>query len=75
MPPTDNGRICWGCIRVSGDEQADRDLPVAGQHRALGEYAHEHDLILDRVFVNEARSGSSDQRERLRTSLLDGDRH
>jgi len=32
MPP-----IVWAYIRVSGDEQAGRGLPVAGQRRASGE--------------------------------------
>lgn len=55
--------VAWGYIRVSGDEQADRGLPVAGQRRALAEYAQEHGVFLERVFVDEARSGGSDQRE------------
>ena len=58
-----SNHVSWGYIRVSGDEQADRGLPVAGQRRALEEYAREHNHILQRVFVDEARSGGSDQRE------------
>lgn len=53
----------WAYIRVSGDRQADRGLPVAGQRRAIEEYAREHSLHLSRVFVDEARSGGTDQRK------------
>lgn len=55
--------IVWAYIRVSGDAQADRGLPVAGQRRAIEEYAREHNLHLARVFVDEARSGDTDQRK------------
>ena len=64
-----SGHVSWGYIRVSGDEQADRGLPVAGQRRALEEYAREHNLILERVFVDEARSGGSDQREQFQLMM------
>ncbi len=53
----------WADMRVSGDEQADRGLPVAGQRLAIEEYAQEHNLHLARVFVDEARSGGTDQRK------------
>lgn len=64
-----NGHTAWGYIRVSGDEQADRGLPVAGQRRALAEYAQEHGVYLERVFVDEARSGGSDQREQFQLMM------
>ena len=38
----------WPYIRVSGDEQADRGLPGAGQRRAISEYAREHSLDVGR---------------------------
>ena len=59
----------WAYIRVSGDAQADRGLPVAGQRRALEEYAGEHSLHLARVFVDEARSGGTDQREQFQLMM------
>ena len=55
----------WPYIRLSGDEQADRGLPVAGQRRAITDYAREHSLDLARVFVDDARSGSTDPREQF----------
>jgi len=59
----------WAYIRVSGDEQADRGLPVAGQRRAIEEYASERNLHLARVFVDEARSGGTDQREQFQLMM------
>jgi len=59
----------WAYIRVSGDAQADRGLPVAGQRRAVEEYAREHKLRLGRVFVDEARSGGTDQREQFQLMM------
>jgi len=47
-------------LRVSGDEQADRGLPIAGQRESIARYAEEHHLRILRWFVDEARSGSSD---------------
>jgi len=52
----------YAYLRVSGDEQADRGLPIAGQRRAVEQYAAEHGLHLARVFVDEAKSGASDER-------------
>lgn len=62
-------RTVWAYIRVSGDQQADRGLPVAGQRRAIEEYAGEHNLHLARVFVDEARSGGTDQREQVQLMM------
>lgn len=57
MTPT-----AWAYLRVSGDEQADRGLPIAGQRRALQEYADAHALPIARWFVDEARSATSTRR-------------
>ena len=38
----------WAYIRVSGDEQADRGFPVAGQRRAITDHAREHSLDVGR---------------------------
>ena len=54
--------IAYAYIRVSGDEQADRGLPVAGQRQEIQRYAEQHDITLARVFVDEARPGSTDDR-------------
>ena len=49
-------------IRVSGDAQADRGLPVAGQRDAITRYAAEHGIDVVRWFIDEARPGSNDDR-------------
>ena len=59
----------FGYIRVSGDEQADRGLPVAGQRERIQRYAAEHDMELDHVYVDEARPGSSDVREQFQLMM------
>jgi len=59
----------WAYIRVSGDEQADRGLPVAGQRRAILEYAEQHGLNVGRFFVDEARSGGTDRREQFQLMM------
>lgn len=57
--------IAYAYIRVSGDEQADRGLPVAGQRQALERYAAEHNIIIDHYFIDEARPGGTDNRARF----------
>ena len=57
--PLAPGARVWSYLRVSGDEQADRGLPIAGQRRAHQEYADRHGLIIVRWFVDEAKSGGS----------------
>lgn len=42
---------------------------MAGQRRAIEEYAREHSLHLARVFVDEARSGGTDQREQFQLMM------
>lgn len=61
--------IAFPYIRVSGDAQADRGLPVAGQREALQTYADEHGMIIPRWFVDEARPGSSDQRDAFQAMM------
>ncbi|MHB9033121.1 MAG: recombinase family protein [Anaerolineae bacterium] len=56
------GDLVFGYIRVSGEIQVERGLPVAGQRRAIEEYASAKQLNLTRFFVDEARPGSSDKR-------------
>ena len=56
--------IGWPYIRVSGDAQADRGLPVAGQREAIQRYADANAITIppDRWYIDEARPGSSDIR-------------
>lgn len=36
----------YAYLRVSGDEQADRGLPIAGQREAVAAYCAEHNLTV-----------------------------
>ncbi len=56
LPP---GSLVWSYLRVSGDEQADRGVPIAGQRQRAQEYADQHQLIMARWFIDEAKSGGS----------------
>ncbi|MBC7235006.1 MAG: recombinase family protein [Chloroflexi bacterium] len=66
--------VAWAYIRVSGDEQADRGLPVAGQRAEIERYARDHGYYLERVFVDEARSGGTDDREQFRRMMYEAHR-
>lgn len=57
--PLPAGSRVWAYLRVSGDEQADRGLPIAGQRQRAQEYADTHGLIISRWFVDEAKSAGS----------------
>lgn len=59
LPP---GAIVYGYIRVSGDAQADRGLPVAGQREAIVAYCNNNGLRLAHLYIDEARSGGNDDR-------------
>ncbi|MFA6270876.1 MAG: recombinase family protein [Candidatus Paceibacterota bacterium] len=61
--------LAWGYIRVSGDEQADRGLPVAGQRERIQEHAEKQGGAIARWFVDEARPGSSDAREQFQLMM------
>jgi len=56
LPP---GSLVWSYLRVSGDEQADRGVPIAGQREMHQRYANENGLVITRWFIDEAKSGSS----------------
>lgn len=56
LPP---GSSVWAYLRVSGDEQADRGLPIAGQRQCAQDYADRNRLLISRWFIDEARSGGS----------------
>lgn len=59
LPP---GAVVYGYIRVSGDAQADRGLPVAGQREAISAYCEGHGLHLAHLYIDEARTGGNDDR-------------
>lgn len=61
--------IAFAYIRVSGDAQADRGLPVAGQREAIERYAQGHNITLARIFVDEARPGSTDDRPEFQAMM------
>ena len=63
------GSLAWGYIRVSGDEQADRGRPVAGQRERIQEHAEKQGGTIARWFVDEARPGSSDNREQFQLMM------
>ncbi|NLX35928.1 MAG: recombinase family protein, partial [Chloroflexi bacterium] len=63
------GDSVFGYIRVSGDEQADRGLPVAGQREAIERHCDEHQLHLAGIFIDEARPGGSDNRPAFREMM------
>lgn len=60
--PTARGEL-WGYLRVSGQEQAERGLPIAGMREAIQRWASEHGREVAHWFLDEARSGGSDARE------------
>jgi DNA invertase Pin-like site-specific DNA recombinase len=54
LPP---GAVVWGYLRDSGGPNQDRS--VEQQRDTLETYCEKHNLILERVFVDEARQGDS----------------
>lgn len=58
--PLSPGSAIYAYLRVSGDDQAERGTPIAGQRYELQSYIEKHHLILAHpAFVDEARPGSS----------------
>lgn len=62
-------RAAYAYLRVSGDEQADRGLPIAGQREAIERYAAAHGVTITRWFVDEARPGSNDHRDAFQAMM------
>lgn len=57
LPP---GSSIYAYLRVSGEDQAERGTPIAGQRQELERYIQAHGLVLAHIpFIDEARSGSS----------------
>ena len=57
--PLSPGSLVWAYLRVSGDEQADRGVPIASQRAAHQRYADENGLVITRWFIDEAKPGGS----------------
>lgn len=68
LPP---GSLVWAYLRVSGDEQADRGVPIAGQRQKAQDYADAHQLVITRWFVDEAKSGGSTVRRDQFNEMID----
>lgn len=68
LPP---GSLVWAYLRVSGDEQADRGVPIAGQRQKAQDYANAHQLVITRWFVDEAKSGGSTARRDQFNEMID----
>lgn len=56
-------------LRVSSQAQAERDTPIAGQRRAVQQFAHQHGYSLVGEFVDGGRSGRTDARDAFRSML------
>jgi DNA invertase Pin-like site-specific DNA recombinase len=57
--PLGAGSAVWAYLRVSGEDQAERGTPIAGQRAEVERYCQAHSLALSRWFVDEARPGGS----------------
>jgi site-specific DNA recombinase len=65
-------RSTWvGYLRVSTPEQAERDLSLPAQRRAVEEYAARNGRTLSRVYVEEGCSGTNMNRRAFREMLED----
>jgi len=64
-----SGSQVYGYIRVSGDEQADRGVPVAGQRGAIIDHCQTHGLALAHLFIDEARVGGNDDRDEFQAMM------
>jgi len=72
MPAKREGRSAWvGYLRVSTPEQAERDLSLPAQRRAVEEYATRNGRPLAHVYVEEGCSGTHMNRRAFREMLED----
>ena len=70
MPASREGRSVWvGYLRVSTPEQAERDLSLPAQRRAVEEYAARSGQTLSRLYVEEGCSGTHMNRRAFREML------
>jgi site-specific DNA recombinase len=58
-------------LRVSTVEQAERDLSLPGQRRAVEEYAARHHVVIAREYLEAGYSGTSSHRKAFRQMLED----
>ena len=67
--PLPAGATVWGYLRDSGGDNQDRS--VGQQHEILVAYCKQHELVLERVFSDEAKEGSNaEARDGLEDLLL-----
>ncbi len=72
MKTKPDNRPAWvGYLRVSTPEQAERDLSLPAQRRAVEEYATRNGRKLSRVYVEEGCSGTNMNRRAFREMLED----
>ncbi len=72
MLRADQRRVAWvSYLRVSTSEQAERDLSLPAQRRAIEEYAVRNHQAIAREYVEEGRSGTHMNRKAFRRMLED----
>jgi site-specific DNA recombinase len=70
--PTRPERTAWiSYLRVSTPEQAERELSLPAQRRAIAEYATRHDAAIAREYVEAGCSGMSPRRPAFRRMIED----
>ena len=68
------GSRVWIYVRVSSEQQANRETPIEGQISELRRFAEEHGWVVERVFADEAQGGSYDQREAFQEMIEESKR-
>ena len=68
------GSRVWIYVRVSSEQQANRETPIEGQISELRRFAEEHGWVVERVFADEAQGGSCDQREAFQEMIEESKR-
>ena len=71
MPRTERRTEWVAYVRVSTTEQAERDLSLPAQRRAIETYAKAHGATIAREFVEEGHSGTDPHRPAFRCMLED----
>jgi len=68
------GARVWIYVRVSSEQQVNRETPIEGQISELRRFAEEHGWVVARVFTDEAQGGSYDQREAFQEMMEESKR-
>jgi DNA invertase Pin-like site-specific DNA recombinase len=71
LPP---GSLVWSYLRVSGDEQADSGLPIAGQRQYVQDYVDRNQLVIAGWFIDEARPGNSTAKRDAFNEMIEASR-